>query len=77
MIEQIMKRLGVQKSVMIMRDLTFSMAFSMFWTLVATLAFYFAVYSDQLGLGVFLLFAFLNQIQIILRQVVLGVVIPK
>lgn len=77
MIEMIMKRLGVQRSVMIMRDLTFSLAFSMFWSIVATIAFYFASYSDTLGLGVFLLFVFLNQIQVVLRQVVLGVVVPK
>ena len=45
-IELIMKRLGVQKSVIVMRDLVCSLVFSGFWCIITSFAFWGALLKD-------------------------------
>ena len=56
-----MKRLGVQKSVMITRDFVYSFLYCTVWTVIEILVFYFVSFSDNMGLGLLFLFIFLQQ----------------
>ena len=72
-----MKRLGVQKSVVVTRDVVVNAVYSLFFTLIACFAIWGALLKDTIGVEVLILFAFLNQCQIILRQVILGHIVDK
>ena len=72
-----MKRLGVQKSVLFVRDLTFSSIYSGFWSLITLLALWGAAYKSNMGLGVLLVFVFLNQAQSLLRTNLINNVLPN
>lgn len=61
MLEMIMKRLGVQKSVMVTRDLVVSYIYSTTWAIILTLFVWGVFFSSEIGLEVLLLFALLNQ----------------
>ena len=60
MIELIMKRLGVQKSVIITRDLVVSAVYSAVWTVLLSFFVWGAFFVDDISIGVLLIFAFLN-----------------
>ena len=62
MIELIMKRLGVQKSVVIMRDLVSGMVYTIFWSIILSVLFYLFILKDKMGLGILIIFALLNVI---------------
>ena len=59
-IEVIMKRLGVQKSVIIVRDLVGQFAYASIWSTTCVIIMWAAFYKESLGFGVFLLFAWLH-----------------
>lgn len=76
MIELIMKRLGVQKSVMMTRDVVVATVFSCVWTIAIVFVIWGVFFIEQIGLGVLFLFSFLNQAQVILRQQVVSHLLP-
>ena len=76
-IEVIMKRLGVRKSVLVARDLAVQAIYTGIVSTVAVIAMWAAAYKETLGLGVFALFAFLNQVQAITRQLVIANALPR
>ena len=55
-----MKRLGVQKSVVVTRDIVVNAVYSLFFTLIACFAIWGALLKDTIGVEVLILFAFLN-----------------
>lgn len=55
-----MKRLGVQKSTLVMRDLCMQGIFSAICTFIAVITLWAVAYRTYLGLGVFFLFAIMN-----------------
>ena len=59
-IELIMKRLGVQKSVVVTRDVVVNAVYSFFFTFVACFAVWGALLKDTIGVEVLILFAILN-----------------
>ena len=69
-IELIMKRLGVQKSVLVTRDLVSGLVFCLFWVLIYSVVFWAVIFRGKLGLGLILLFGILHAIQVILRQII-------
>lgn len=69
-IELIMKRLGVQKSVLVTRDLVSGLVFCLFWVLIYSVVFWAVLFRGKLGLGLILLFGILHAIQVILRQII-------
>ena len=76
MIELIMKRLGVQKSVIITRDLVVSGIYSLFWTICITLFIWGVFFVSEIGFFVLLTFTILNQVQVILRQQIISNILP-
>ena len=76
MIELIMKRLGVQKSVIITRDLVVSGIYSLFWTICITLFIWGVFFVSEIGFFVLLIFTILNQVQVILRQQIISNILP-
>ena len=71
-----MKRLGVQKSVIVMRDFVTSMVYSLVWAIVASLCYWNWLLKDQLGLEVMIVFAVLNVIQTGLRGILISQLLP-
>ena len=77
MIELIMKRLGVQKSVIITRDLVITSVLSLIWTVIIVFVIWGAFFIEELGLGVLFVFSLINQVQVILRQQIVGNLMPQ
>ena len=59
-IELIMKRLGVQKSVVVTRDVVVNAVYSFFFTFVACFTVWGALLKDTIGVEVLIVFAILN-----------------
>ena len=76
MIMLIMKRLGVQKSVMVVRDLVVGLVYLTTYSILAAFLFWIVIYSDCLSLGLLLCFIILNNLQINLRQIIMNYTIP-
>ncbi len=72
-----MKRLGVQKSVLVTRDLLTTFIYGMGVTLIYCLTLWGVLYKDCLGLGIIILFALVAQTQSILRQTIFSHVLPR
>ena len=66
-IELIMKRLGVQKSVIVMRDLVASMIYSLVIGILAGFAYWLTLLKGKLGLGVIIVMVILYTLQAGLR----------
>ena len=72
-----MKRLGVQKSVLVTRDLLTTFIYAMTVSLIYCLALWGVLYKDCLGLGIIILFVLVAQTQSILRQTIFSHVLPR
>jgi len=72
----IMKRLGVQKSVLVARQLYLGAIYTGFCAMLTTLVLWVLVYRDCIGLAIFVLFVILYLIQVNLRQVVFSHLLP-
>ena len=66
-IELIMKRLGVQKSVIVMRDLVASMIYTLVFGFIAGVAYWLTILKGKLGLGVIIVMVILYTLQAGLR----------
>ena len=66
-IEMIMKRLGVQKSVIVLRDLVASMIYTLVWSLIGGFIIWLAVLKEKLGLGIIIVMVILYTLQTGLR----------
>lgn len=75
-IELIMKRLGVQKSVIIIRDFAAAMVFALFWVIIASFAMWFSVFLGKLSLGVIITFTILHCLQTGLRGIIINRLAP-
>lgn len=61
-IQLMMKRLGVQKSILFLRDFYFNSVYCLLCSVVFTFIVWIVTFKENLGLGVFFLFVLLNQI---------------
>ena len=78
MIELMMKRLGVQRSVLVARDITYNGLYSLIFSTIITFALCFiAGWSDSIGVGTLLIFAYLTQAQSIVRQTIITNIMPR
>ena len=78
MIELMMKRLGVQRSVLVTRDLTYNGIYCLvFSTLVTLLLYFLGGWSDSIGFFTLLIFAYLTQAQSIVRQTIISNVMSR
>ena len=75
-IDLIMKRLGVQKSVSVTRDLVAGGVFCLIWFTIYSVIYWAVIFKDKIGLGLILLFGLLTAIQIVLRSVIFQQVLP-
>ena len=77
MIELIMKRMGVQKSVIQARNFTVNGIYLAICGLLFGLLMWFTLLKDAMGLGVFYLFIFLYMSENLVRQAILEVMFGK
>ena len=75
-IELIMKRLGVQKSVIVLRDLVSSMFIIGVWGLIASFAFWGGLFMNKLSIGVIIVFSLLFMVQVSLRSIIINRMAP-
>ena len=61
-IQLMMKRLGVQKSTLVLRDFYFNSVYCFLCSIVFTFIVWIVTLKENMGLGVFFLFVLLNQI---------------
>ena len=66
-INLMMKRLGVQKFVIVLRQIFLGVIYCGIFAYLAALLLWTFLFKDSIGLGFFLVFVTLNQMQIILR----------
>ena len=71
-----MKRLGVQKSVIVMRDLVSGMVYACVWSLLASFIFWGFILNGKLGLGVIIIASILHTLQIGLRGIIISQLVP-
>ena len=61
-IELIMKRLGVQKSVIVLRDMVSAMTFAICWSIIIGLALWGVLFIGKVSIGVLIIFGILHAI---------------
>ena len=71
-IQLMMKRLGVQKSTLVLRDFYFNSVYCFLCSIVFTFIVWIVTLKENMGLGVFFLFVLLNQIQSLVRTNLIG-----
>ena len=70
-IDLIMKRLGVQKSVLVLRDLVPGLVFQGFWTFIAGFAMWGGLFHGKLGLGPIIVISIFYTLQANLRGIII------
>ena len=61
----------------ITRDLVVTSLLSFIWTIIIVFVIWGVFFIEELGLGVLFVFSFINQIQVILRQLIVGNLMPQ
>ena len=61
---------------MVLRDLVSSIVFSTVWCLIASFAFWGALYKDELSIGVIIVFSLLHMVQTSLRTIIINRLAP-
>ena len=77
MIELMMKRLGVQRSVLVTRDLILSFTYVLIFAIVTGIAFWGVIYNQGIGIGIVIIMVIFNVIQVTLRQIVFNYTLPR
>ena len=75
-IDLIMKRLGVQKSVLVLRDLVPGLVFQGFWTFIAGFAMWGGLFHGKLGLGPIIVISIFYTLQANLRGIIITRLAP-
>ena len=75
-IDLIMKRLGVQKSVLVLRDLVPGLVFQGFWTFIAGFAMWGGLFNGKLGLGPIIVISIFYTLQANLRGIIITRLAP-
>ena len=77
MIELMMKRLGVQRSVLVTRDLIMSFTYVLIFALLTGIAFWGVIFTSSISIGIIIIMVIFNVIQVTLRQIVFNYTLPR
>ena len=77
MIELMMKRLGVQRSVLVTRDLILTFSYVLTFALITGVVFWGACFTSAISVGIVLIMVAFDVIQVSLRQIIFNYTLPR